>query len=374
MKKVIVIGGGFAGISALKTLAKSSIDIELTLIDPKQSSDFLPSLPDIIGKKIAPDFLKIDLFEFTRKINCKFINQEVKAVDLQDKLIVLPSQKLDYDYLLLASGTQTNFFGNSKFAECALKLDNINDAEKIITALDSKSFDQLVVIGAGYTGIELATNLRLNCLKTKKEKPITIIDKSPSLLGPLPQWMKDYVSSNLTKLNIALITSAEISQLDQETLSLADGRKFEKALFIWAAGVRASEYILKLAHDKTPQGRLKVDSYLRIDQNCFAAGDIANFISNQQPLRMAIQFSLAQGALAAKNILNLISEKALLSYVPRDLGYIVPLANNKACGLVLGFKLKGFLAVFLHYFMCIFRSWNFRNKLGVVKNLIKGGV
>ena len=360
MKKVIVVGGGFAGVSALKRLAKSGL--QLILIDKRKTSEFLPCLPDIIGQRIDPKFLKINLLDLAKQFGFKFLNQEVKAVNLTKRTISLVSQNLSYDYLLLCSGTKTNFFANSAIAKQALKLDSIADAKKILTALETRDFDKLVIIGGGYTGIEIATNLMLYCLRHNKAKPIVIIEKSPSLLGSLPQWIKDYVQNNLTKLNIKVLTSTEINPIPKNSL------------LIWAAGVKASDYIFKLDKNKTFQGRLKVNQYLKLNENCFAVGDIADFNFNGRPLRMSIQFAIKQGDLAARNILNSISQKSLIKYTPKDLGYIIPMANNRSCGTVLGFKIKGPLASFLHYFMCIFRSWAFKNKLGVIKNLIKGDI
>ncbi|MCF7908290.1 MAG: FAD-dependent oxidoreductase [Candidatus Omnitrophica bacterium] len=354
MKKIVIVGGGFAGISAVKTLAKSKL--ELVLIDKKQSWDFLPCLPDILSQKINPVFLTVNLADFIKKLGGKFINQEVKSVDLAQKNLKLDSQDLSYDYLLLCSGTKTNFFGNSEMKRQALKLDSIADAELILSRLEKDDFDKIVVIGGGYTGIEIATNLR-----QRQAKPISIIEKSPNLLGTLPQWMKDYVKANLDRLNIEVLASSEISQIPKRTL------------LIWSAGVKSDDYIFNLKQNKTPQGRLKVDKYLKITDNCFVAGDIANFDYRSRPLRMSIQFAITQGRLAARNIINSIKGKPLTEYKPKDLGYVIPMPNNKSCGLVLGLRVKSRLATFLHYFMCIFRSESFKNKLGIIKNLIKGG-
>jgi len=89
---------------------------------------------------------------------------------------------------------------------------------------------------------------------------------------------------------------------------------------------------------------------------------------------MAVQFSLSEGIIAAQNILKSIQKKELIPYKPKDLGYIVPMANNKSCGLILGLKVKGFLATIFHYFMCIYRSYGLKNRLGLIINLLKGGV
>lgn len=375
MKRIVIVGGGFAGIAALKTLAESSKKYEIILIDKKETFDFLPALPDVVGGRINPDFLEFGLNSFCRKIGCKFINQEVGGLDLKKKILSLSSIALSYDYLILSSGSRTNFYADQVIKKYAYALDSVTDARKIIEALVRNSFKDIIVVGGGYTGIELAFNLKRYCRINNKLKKIVLLEKSDSVLSRMSGWIKDHVQANLKEMGIEVITSSGVSQIDTGVVSLSGGAKFKNPLLIWAAGVKVSDYIFNLDKDKTSQGRLIVDQYLRIDDSCFVAGDAAGFFQAEELLRMAVQFSLTQGSLAAKNILNAISGKKLLPYNPRDLGYVIPLSGSKSCGVVLGVKLKGFFATFLHYFMCIFLSRGFKNKKGFFVNLLtKGGL
>jgi NADH dehydrogenase FAD-containing subunit len=103
------------------------------------------------------------------------------------------------------------------------------------------------------------------------------------------------------------------------------------------------------------------------------AGDAAYFSYKGGALRMAIQFALSQGVVAAENIARSIGNLPLTKYAPHDLGYIVPMANNRSCGRALGVNIKGTLGMFLHYFFCVYRSYGFGNRLGIIGSLIKGG-
>jgi NADH:ubiquinone reductase (H+-translocating) len=156
-------------------------------------------------------------------------------------------------------------------------------------------------------------------------------------------------------------------------LRLSSGEILDRALLIWAAGVRTGDFIPALDIDKTVQGRINVDEFLRADDSVFVIGDAANFPYRGSFLRMAVQFAIAQGSAAGQNILALIHHKPLRSFKPRDLGYLIPMANNRSCGIVLGLKVKGVLATFFHYFMCVYRTYSLRNKFGFFRELLKPG-
>ena len=144
-------------------------------------------------------------------------------------------------------------------------------------------------------------------------------------------------------------------------------------MVFWTAGVKTSDFISKLNVEKTGQGRIKVDEFLRLKDGIFVVGDAAGFLYKKMPLRMAVQFSILQGRIAGANVINTILNKPLIKYNPKDLGYVIPMANNKSCSKILGLNLKGVFPTILHYFMCIYRSYGLYNKFGILKDLTKGG-
>jgi len=251
-------------------------------------------------------------------------------------------------------------------------LDDATDAANLMQLLKKSDFENFIVCGGGYTGIEVATNLRISLNKRKKAGVVKIVERQPSILGPLPQWMKDYVSENLRRLEIGVLTNSGIEGIDNRSIHIVGGKRFVNSLLIWAAGVKTAPFIQDLPVEKNPQGRIKVDGYLRMNDSCFVAGDAANFSHKNGYLRMAVQFSIMQGYSAARNIIRDIEGLSLREYRPQDLGYIIPMANNASCGTVLGADLKGRLPTMLHFLMCIFRSRGIRNKLGIIGDLMKG--
>jgi NADH dehydrogenase len=373
MKKIVVIGGGFAGLSVIRRLSKPGRRFDIVLIDKKETFDFLPALPDIIGRRIQPQFLSYRLDDFCKRHGCAFINSEVTGLDLEQKKVYATNANLTYDCLIIASGSETNFYGNEEIKRYAYKLDTISDVQKILEAINKDYFDAFLVAGGGYTGIEVATNLKRYFTARNINKRIIIVEKAVSLLGPLPAWMKQYVWTNLKRLNIDVFLDCSIRQIESDKIYLSNNKSFNKAMLIWTAGVKTADFIFNnLNTEKSRQGRLKVDEFLRLTDSCFVLGDAADFYHQEKPLRMAVQFSIAEGQKAAINITRSILGLPLKKYKPKDYGYIIPMANNLSCGNVLGVNFRGILATVLHYFMCIYRSYGLKNKLGIIKDLAKG--
>ena len=374
MNRVLIIGGGFGGLAAAKRLSSSGLDIYGVLIDQKQTSDFLPTLPDCLGRGIRPEHLSYPLESICKKIGFKFVNGKVTSADLQKREVSVGNIRFNYDYLIVASGSETNFYGNENIQRSAFKLDDAKDAGQIVGKLNGSSYGTYVIVGGGYTGIEVATNMRIFLNKAKRAGKIIIVERAPSILGPLPDWMKQYVSANLEQLDIDVLVNTQIEKIEEIKVYISGGKVFDNAFVVWAAGVKTAGFIQNLKVKKNPQGRIEVDRYLRMDEGSFAAGDAAYFRHKDIYLRMAVQFAITQGRLAAENAANSIRGKKLLEYKPVDLGYIIPMANNRSCGEVLGVRMKGMMPTMFHFMMCAFRSWSWKNRLGIIKGLIKGGI
>lgn len=376
-KKALIIGCGFGGISCVKKLAghfDSRRSLSITAVNDKPESDFLPMIPDIVGRRISPKFLQFQLQPFFSKIGVEFIQDSVIHLDLSAKTVRTAAGRiLNYDYLVISSGSQTNFYGNKTIENSALKINDVSDAIKINDAVEEKKFNTYLISGAGYTGIEIATNLRLKLDKQAADSRVVLVERAGSILGPLPGWMKDYTLKNLKVMNIESITGDFVKNIDGAKVELESGKIFSEALVIWASGVRTADFIQESDRKKNQQGRLEVDEYLRLDKNVFVCGDASLVKYKDTVLRMAVQFSIMQARLAAVNIIRDMKGLALKKYRPVDLGYLVPMANNRSCGIVLGMKLKGRLATFFHYSMCIYRSFGFRNKMGIIRGLLSGG-
>lgn len=371
MKKIAIIGCGFGGLSATSLLCGSGEDLEVVVFDRKDTFDFLPVLPDCLGRGIPPAYLTCKIETIGISSGFRFVNEEVVYLQLSKKEITTASATHHYDYLIIASGSETNFYGNKNIEDNSYSLDDAADAARLINLLKNERFGTYIVGGGGYTGIEVAVNLRVFLEKSRRLGRVLIIERAPSILGPLPQWIKDYTTQNLKKMEVDVQVDTSIEKIDGRAVRLSSGEIVSDAAVVWAAGVKTAPFVQDLSAEKNPQGRVKVDESLRISDDCFVIGDAAYFSHKGVFLRMAVQFAISEGRIAALNILNSIKGSSLEKYKPRDVGYIIPMANNLSCGEVMGLKVKGRLATLLHYMMCAYRSCGMRNKLGVLKGAIK---
>ncbi|MDD5561780.1 MAG: FAD-dependent oxidoreductase [Candidatus Omnitrophica bacterium] len=371
MRKVIIIGAGFAGLSAAGRLSRYNLSTEVLVFDKKDSSAFLPLLPDAIGRRLNPGLLAYNIDELSRKLNFKFIKEEITSVDLQARQVFTGRSSYAYDALLISSGSQTDFFGNQHAQLHSYALNSVDDVKRITDAIKADKFENFIICGGGYTGVEAATNLWLLCRKNGFSGKIVIVERSAQILGPLPLWMKSYVRNNLKNMGIEVLVNSVTEDIRQDRVSVSGNLLFEKAMLVWVPGVKTADFIQKLAVEKNPQGRITVDEYLRFKEDCFCAGDASFFGRKGNYLRMAVQFSIAEGACAADNIIRGMEKLPFKKFKPCDLGYIIPMANNKSCGMVFGLNLKGFLPTLLHFIMCIYRSSGLRNKIGLAGSLIR---
>ncbi|MGD2279163.1 MAG: FAD-dependent oxidoreductase [Candidatus Omnitrophota bacterium] len=384
-KNIVIIGGGFAGISALRRLrrykSRLDSDFRVVLIDKKKDFEFLPMLPDLIGERISPEALKVDLKGFCEKLGCSFLEAEVKSVDLGSKTIFHTRGELEYEYLIVASGSETNFFDNNDLASSCSKLDNVDDALEINKELLERAKKQpkinVVVVGGGYTGIEVATNIYHLLNKNGKEHRITILEKGADILMMVPEWLRKECRKELDRIGITVVANDSLKSYDGQKAFFGSGKVLENAFCVWSAGVRTTRFLDGIKAERI-RTRIKVDKNLEINGsgrgNVFITGDNAAFsyTDSGESLRMAVMFSMGQGKIAAENVVRSIFKRPSRKYKAVDLGYLIPFATGKAPGIIMGKRINGNTGYFMHYFMCLYRSgWG--NRFKMLEYWLKGG-
>jgi NADH:ubiquinone reductase (H+-translocating) len=367
--RVIIIGGGFSGVQLAKKLYKNSL-IDLTLIDQNDESTFLPLLPDVLSKKISASNIVFSLSKWCKKRKIKFFHEKVIDIISSENFIKTTKQeKIKYDFLVVCSGSETNFYNNTLISEKAFKLDGISDIISIQKQALSENVQKVIISGGGYTGIETATHLRRLFNNNELNKDITIVEFSNELLGPMPTWIKKYVIKNLSRMNINYILDSQVSEVTQNQVTINKNEIIQNAMLIWASGVKTSSLINKLDGNKDRQGRVLVSDALKLNYNIYVCGDACQFIHKGKALRMSVRFAIDEASLIAENINRKIKNKPLKLFKPKDPGYVVPMANNKSIGIAKGVRVSGILATFLHYALCFWFSDN-SNKIGIIKDLM----
>jgi NADH dehydrogenase len=364
-KNIVIIGAGFSGIAAAKYLAKNKKKLKgyaIHLIDKKKNYEFIPMLPDLIAGWLEPEAISLNLEKFSQKRGINFVCDSVQKIDREKKIVTTKNQEISYQYLIIATGSKTNFFGNTELSLNCRKLDSVKDALKIKNDLLDKAQQKkinIVVVGGGYTGLEIATNVHFLLTKNKLPFSITVVEKAPEILKMVSDRIKQIAKSELNCLGIKIITGDSLQKYKGEYAQLESGREIKNAFCIWSAGVKTSDFIQNL-DAKKDKGRLLVDQNLNLkgknEKRVFVAGDSAAFATQAgKSLRMAIMFAIGQGKMAARNIINNLQNKQKSAYRPIDLGYLIPLTYKKAPGVVLGAFVGPKLGYFLHYYMCFYR-------------------
>lgn len=371
-KRVVIIGCGFAGLSAAGRLHAAQGELDVTMVDRYRHMHYRPLLPDAVSGIVPRRDLLAPIGPYARRYGFRFIHGEAEEVLLQDSRVRIGDDTHPYDYLILATGSETNFFGNENLRTEALKLDEVPDVEKLSGALSSGGYERIVVAGGGYTGVETATHIRRFFHTRGVVREIVVVEMLDSLVAALPRWMRRYTAENLDRLGVQAALGEKVEAVDGRTISLASGRSFENALLVWTAGMRAANITRTLDAPKAAQKRLVVDDYLRIADNAWAVGNSACYDASGGCGRMSAQGAVAQGDHAARTIVRLSRGEALVPFRTVDWGYLVPMANWRSCGNLFGINVSGNAATFLHYLINAWRSRSVQAKAAVLLHGLAG--
>ena len=391
MSSVLVLGGGFAGLSAARRLARDGRgDVAVHLIDQREQHVFSPLLPDLVSARIRARSMLSPIAPFCRRYGVRYTPAEVQAIFPDEGRVVTDRGEHAADFILLATGCVTNYFGKDEMAQRTLGLKSIDEGERIHHRLcelidrwrDGRGPSHAVVVGGGYTGFECASHAahlihrraRLPFDRIGEVCRVTVVEQADKALGNVSPRVHDWACRLMSRYGIEILTGTTIDPPDDHgRVTLSDGRILENAVVIWAAGVTPGPAVATFQPERL-RGRVAVDEHLRVKGRArlFAAGDVGAPCrpGESQPLRMGVQFSLAGGDCAARNILNLLRDKPLRTFNPYDPGYLIPVAPHKAAGIILGHEMCGLTPSLAHYFMCVLRTWRWRERMSLLRDLL----
>lgn len=352
-RRVIIVGAGFVGLPVARKLMRAKqTDLEVVLIDAKDSFLFTPRLIDILedggghGHNFQSRLDAIAVHEgFT------FVQGRVTHIDRAQRLIHLTSTTkeipLSYDILLLCQGAKTNFYNIPGVEEHALPLKTFEDVERIHTTINTcireahqatnatkRRLLSVVVVGGGATGIEGICALK-NYLENKIQEidpslapfaTLTLIQSAPQLLPGFPPTLVSGVVRELRRQGIHILLGETVQAVENNFIKTASGQTIPSSVILWAAGIRPNLVDIFPPAATDPQGYLITDSSLRIDPSIFAAGDIVTFRDHNVTVPKNAQTSLLMADILATNIL-----RTFKSIEPRSFHY-----TSKGSILVLG--------------------------------------
>ncbi len=388
--RVIIIGGGFGGLEVIKGLRNHKVQV--VLFDKHNHHTFQPLLYQVTTSgletnSIVAPFRKL----FGKQDDFYFRLGEVKKINAAENSIETSIGIVKYDYLIIATGAVTNFYGMTEVEKFSSSMKNIVDAtklrNKIIRQLEyalltedpevMNSLMDFVIVGGGPTGVELSgalTELKKNVFpKDYKEldmrqMDIHLVEASPRLLNGMSEQAGKKAYDFLTEMGVKVHLNAAVKSYDGYEIILSTGEKLISKSLIWAAGVKGNP-IEGINPDIIARGnRILVDQYNRLKgyENIFAIGDVALMEGDAKFPKghpMMAPPSQQQGRLLAKNINNLVTNKPLKPFSYFDKGSMATIGRNKAVVDIKGIRFQGVFAWYVWMFVHLMSIVGFRNKV-----------
>ncbi|MEP2238720.1 MAG: NAD(P)/FAD-dependent oxidoreductase [Maribacter sp.] len=395
--RIVIIGGGFGGVSLAKKLSKQ--EVQVVLIDRNNYHTFQPLLYQVSTGGLEPDSIAYPL----RKVligydNFYFRLAEVDHIDTANKKVNTNIGDISFDYLVVATGSETNFFGNEQIEKNAMSMKSIPQSlnlrslilenfEQALLTDDYHERDALmnfVIVGGGPTGVELSGALAeikkgilpkdYPDLDTRRAQ-INIVQGGDCLLPGFSAQASKKAEDFLEKLGVQVWKGVRVTGYDGKTVTTKTDLKFDAATVVWAAGVKGAGIKGLDAEGVIAGGnRINVNEFNQVigHPNIFAIGDIACMATEDNPRGhpMVAQPAIQQGKLLGKNLVNLIENKPMKPFVYFDKGSMATIGRNKAVCDIKKFRFQGVFAWFVWMFVHLFFLIGFRNRMVVFINWV----
>lgn len=388
---IVIVGAGFGGLWAAKALADKPVRV--TLLDKNNYHTFLPLLYQVAAAELEPEQIGYPVRGILRHMeNVQFALAEVTAVNPGQNTFTTTDGDIRYDYLILAAGSTTQFFGIPGAAAHAYSLKTMDEAvylrnhilscfERAASTDDDAERRRLltfVVVGGGATGVEYAGALaELIYGPVKKDFPeididqvsILLAEASDQLLNAMPENSSLYAAEQLQKMGVELLLNTPVTAVSPTSLTFADGSARETETVVWVAGVGGESLPAASGLEVLGNGRVPVKPSLQVDHhdNIYVVGDLAAFADEDNNLLpMVAQVAMQQGHWAARNILRQLRNLPLEPFEYKDKGTMATIGRNRAVVSLYGRAFNGFLAWIIWLFIHIFYLIGFRNRIMVM--------
>jgi len=389
LTRILILGGGFAGIEVLRQLQKTfqnDIRIDITLVSRDNFFLFTPMLPEISSGMIETRHIVTPLRAFCNR--AKFYETEIESIDLEKKEVVIThrigkhtmpiewrSHMLKYDYLVLALGSETNFFGVSEAAKQAFTLKNLGDAivlrNHVINMLEQADIEHedidlrkrlltFVVVGGGFSGVEIVGELNdfiLDSIKyfyhnlQKSYARIILINSGGRILPEVTEDLADFALREIRKNGVEVLLNTRVVEVTSDNVKLDQGTIITTQTIIWAGGGKPQTLLSALSCEHDKSGRIMTNNYLEVagyTDSIMALGDCACVTdpNTGKPYPPTAQHALRQGKVAAINLISKIkaqeNHKETFDYKTK--GVMTLIGKRNGVGVILGHKVHGFAA------------------------------
>lgn len=395
LKRVVIIGGGFGGLRLARKLGAD--DYQVVLLDKNNYHTFQPLLYQVATAGLEPDSIAHAIRQiFTKKENFYFRIANVNEVDTSEQKIHTNIGHLHYDYLVIATGSDTNYYGNENIQKNAMPMKSVPEAldlrslilQNLEAALLTNDLDEryrlmnYVIVGGGPTGVELAGamgELKKHILPNDypdldiRRMNVHLIQGGDKLLPGMSENASEKSRKYLEELGVQIWFDMMVKDYDGNIIT-TDKKPFEANTLIWAAGVKGAIIPGIEGDDVIVGGRFVVNEFNQIKgfENIFAIGDVALMMTKEKPKGdpMVAQVAIQQGKLLAKNLDGLKEGKTMKPFFYKDKGSMATIGRDKAVVDLPNWKFSGWFAWFVWMFVHLVSLVGFRNKIIALMNWI----
>jgi NADH dehydrogenase len=387
---VVIIGGGFGGLSAARVFRNA--DVRVTLIDRRNHHVFQPLLYQVATATLSPGNIAAPIRWILRHIrNVRVLLANATRIDVEARRIELSDGgSLDYDWLIVATGSKHAYFGHGDWEPNAPGLKTLEDAiairRRILIAFERAEREEddrrrgelltFVIVGGGPTGVELAGTLAEIARQTLRDEfhaidttraRILLVEAGPTILQTFPENLRNAARASLRRLGIEVREGVAVTGVDSHGVMIGSER-VDAGTVLWAAGVAASSVVKTLGVPLDRAGRVIVEPDLSIPGHpeVFVAGDAAAAMNDGKLLPGVAQTAMQGARHAAKNILGRLKGQPSTPFVYRDLGSMAIIGRRAAISDLGWIRLSGALAWFAWLFLHIFMLIGFRNRVVVL--------
>ncbi len=384
-KRILVLGGGFAGIEVLRRLEnkfENDFTVDINIASKDNFFLFTPMLPEVASGMIETRHIVTPVRAFCKR--ARFYEASVKSIDFQKKQVTIASaigskndpanwhdNTLDYDYLVISLGGETNFFGMEDVKKCAYTMKSLGDAivlrNHIIDMLEQASIAQdenlrkslmtFVVVGAGFAGVETIGELNSLVRYAVKEFyhdigiqdiRVVLVDAIDKIMPEVSEDLSEFAAQKMKESGIEIILKSPVSSATTSSVKLKDGTVIETHTLVWTGGVIPEKIVKELQCEHDRGGRVIVDGYLEVKgfDGVYALGDCSSITNPDtgRPYPPTAQNAVEQAKVVANNLISDMRGGSKVSFNYKSRGIMAQIGKREGVGILFGRKTHGMLA------------------------------